>query len=131
MDEIKALRTTLHSNVSSPFVAEGFACLQATKLGILMGLSSVTIMGNLKIIIKKCQTIDRDKSVIGAIIRYIQNSRSHFQEIAFRFIQRSENIQAHKLPKEALEKREELYLVREALNCNETTLEERWPRNPD
>ncbi|MBA0604938.1 hypothetical protein Godav_017561, partial [Gossypium davidsonii] len=32
--EMRVLKTTLHSNVSSHFLAEAFACLQAVKLGI-------------------------------------------------------------------------------------------------
>ncbi|MBA0639747.1 hypothetical protein Goklo_022764 [Gossypium klotzschianum] len=32
--EMKVLKTTLHSNVSSPFLAEALACLQAVKLGV-------------------------------------------------------------------------------------------------
>ncbi|MBA0798008.1 hypothetical protein Gohar_008647 [Gossypium harknessii] len=36
--EMRVLKTTLHSNVSSPFLAEAIACLQAVKLGISLGL---------------------------------------------------------------------------------------------
>ncbi|MBA0630302.1 hypothetical protein Godav_002416, partial [Gossypium davidsonii] len=68
---IKASKSILHSNVSSPFVAEACACLEATKLGIEMGLGSVTIMGDSKTVINKCQTTVRDKSIIGAIIKDI------------------------------------------------------------
>ncbi|MBA0755162.1 hypothetical protein Gogos_005599 [Gossypium gossypioides] len=96
-----------------------------------MGLGSVTIMGDSKTVINKCQTTVWDKSIIRAIIKDIQSNKSHFQEIAFRFIQRTENLQAHKLAKDALKKGEELYLVGETLNYNETTPEERWPQNPN
>ncbi|MBA0756060.1 hypothetical protein Gogos_021529 [Gossypium gossypioides] len=126
---IKASKSTLHSNVSSLFVAEAFACLEATKLGIYMGLGSVTIMGDSKIVINKCQMTVRDKSIIGAIIKDIQSNKSRFQEIAFRFFQRSENFQAHNLAKDALKKGEEMYLVDET--PNETVPGERWPQNPD
>ncbi|MBA0630415.1 hypothetical protein Godav_002520 [Gossypium davidsonii] len=54
--EITVSKSTLHSNVSSPFVAEALACLEATKLGISMGLNSVTMMGDSKTIINKCKT---------------------------------------------------------------------------
>ncbi|MBA0819831.1 hypothetical protein Gohar_021515 [Gossypium harknessii] len=128
---IKASKSILHSNVSPPFVAEACACLEATKLGIEMGLGSVTIMGDSKIVINKCQMTVPDKSIIRAIIKDIQSSKSHFQEIDFRFIQRTKNLQAHKLGKDALKKGEELYLVGETLNYNETTPEERWPQNSD
>ncbi|MBA0575957.1 hypothetical protein Golob_024771 [Gossypium lobatum] len=128
---IKASKSILHSNVSSLFVAEACVCLEATKLGIEMGLGSVTIMGDSKIVINKCQKTVRDKLIIAAIIKDIQSNKSSFQEIAFRFIQIIENFQAHKLAKDALKKGEELYLVGETLNYNETTLEERCPQNPD
>ncbi|MBA0765749.1 hypothetical protein Gotri_014902 [Gossypium trilobum] len=68
---IKASKSILHSNVSSLFVAEACACLEATKLGIEMSLGSVTIMGDSKIVINKCQTTVRDKLIIGAIIKEI------------------------------------------------------------
>ncbi|MBA0869762.1 hypothetical protein Goshw_003019 [Gossypium schwendimanii] len=45
---IRASKSTLHSNISSPFVAEAYACLEATKLVISMGIESVTIMGDSK-----------------------------------------------------------------------------------
>ncbi|MFQ6660055.1 hypothetical protein Gotur_028695 [Gossypium turneri] len=109
--EIKFSKSTLHSNVSSPFVAEAYARLEATKLGINMGLDSITIMGDLKTIINKCQTTVRDKSILGAIIYDIQSNKSRFQKIIFRFIQRTENFEAHDLAKEALSKGEERYLV--------------------
>ncbi|MBA0628280.1 hypothetical protein Godav_023039 [Gossypium davidsonii] len=96
-----------------------------------MGLRSVTIMGDSKTVIKKCQTIDMDKSIIGPVIRDIQSYGSRFQEIIFQFIQKLENYQAHKLAKEALIKWEERNLVRDERICNEGALEEEWSRNPD
>ncbi|MBA0756292.1 hypothetical protein Gogos_021027 [Gossypium gossypioides] len=105
--------------------------LQAIKLGILLGLRSVTVMGDSKTVIKKCQATDMDKLIIGAVIRDIQSYSSRFQEIIFQFVQKLENFQAHKLAKEALAKGEERYLVRDELICNEGALEEEWSRNPD
>ncbi|MBA0814402.1 hypothetical protein Gohar_020234 [Gossypium harknessii] len=128
---IKASKSILHSNVSSPFVAEACACLEATQLGIEMGLGSVTIMGDSKTVINKCQTTVQDKSIIGVTIKDIQSNKSRFKEISCRFIQRIENLRAYKLAKDGLKKGEELYQVRETLNYNETTLEEKWPQNPD
>lgn len=127
--KIAASKSTIHSNVSSPYVAEALACLEATNLGISMGLNSVTVMGDSKTIIKKCKMGVRDKSVLGAIIVDIQNNKTRFQRIAFRYIQRAENVKAHDLAKEALRKGEGSYLVeetRETLDAGG-----RWPRNPD
>ncbi|XP_040960280.1 uncharacterized protein [Gossypium hirsutum] len=129
--ELRALKTTLHSNISSPFLAEAYACLQAVKLGLAMGLRSVTIMGDSKTVIKKCQAKGMDKSIIGAVIRDIQKHSSRFQEIIFQFIQKPENYQAHKLAKETLEKGEEKNLVGTERICNEELLQEEWARNPD
>ncbi|KAK5826174.1 hypothetical protein PVK06_021089 [Gossypium arboreum] len=42
--ELLALKSNLHSNVSA-FAAEAYACYEAIKLGISMGLQSVKIMG--------------------------------------------------------------------------------------
>ncbi|XP_040952344.1 uncharacterized protein [Gossypium hirsutum] len=127
--EIAASKSTLHSNVSSPYVVEALACLEATNLGISMGLNSVTVMGDSKTIIKKCKMGVRDKSVLGAIIVDIQNNKTRFQRIVFRYIQRAENVKAHDLAKEALRKGEGSYLVeetRETLDAGG-----RWPRNPN
>ncbi|TYH89250.1 hypothetical protein ES332_D01G245700v1 [Gossypium tomentosum] len=114
---IKVSKSTLHSNVSCPF------------LGINMGLDSVTIIGDSKTVINKCQTTVRDKSIIGVIIKDIQSNKSRFHEIVFMFIQRTDNLQAHNLAKDTLKKGEEMYLVRETLN--ETAPEVRWPQNPN
>ncbi|MFQ6663935.1 hypothetical protein Gotur_031234 [Gossypium turneri] len=108
---IRASKSTLHSNISSPFVAEAYVYLEATKLGISMGIESVTIMGDSKIVINKCQSTTRDKSVIGAIIKDIQSNNSRFQKIVFIFIQRTENGQAHNLANDSLKKGEKMYLI--------------------
>ncbi|KAG8477506.1 hypothetical protein CXB51_031048 [Gossypium anomalum] len=101
--EFKASKTILHYNISSPFAAEAKAGLEAIELVLLMGLTSAIIMGDSKTVIKKCQSIEVDKSVLGAIIRDIQSKRTRLQEVTFQFIHRSENTHAHKLAKEALE----------------------------
>ncbi|MBA0670397.1 hypothetical protein Goklo_029237, partial [Gossypium klotzschianum] len=101
--ELRALKTTLHSNISSLFLT----------------------------VIKKCQATGMDKSIIGVVIRDIQKHSSRFQEIIFQFIQKSENYQAHKLAKETLEKGEERNLVGTERICNEKLLQEELARNPD
>ncbi|MBA0604863.1 hypothetical protein Godav_017495 [Gossypium davidsonii] len=80
---MRVLKTTLHSNVSSPFLAEAIACLQAVKLGISLGLRSVTIRGDSKTVIKKCQSTERNKSIIGAIINDIKSYSLLFHEVSF------------------------------------------------
>ncbi|KAA3453178.1 reverse transcriptase [Gossypium australe] len=95
-------KSVIHSAVSSPFMAEAQAGLQATKLGISMGFQTITIVGDSKIVIKKCNSAIIDKSVIGAVISDIQRSRRCFQESHYRFVNRIENREAHHLAVEAL-----------------------------
>lgn len=129
--EMKVLKQSLHSNVSSPFLAEALACLQAVKLGISLGLRSATIRGDSKTVIKKCQSAERDKSSIGVVINDIKNHSFLFHEVSFQFIQKSENYQAHEIAKETLATENERYLVRDELFHNEGVTVEEWPRNPD
>lgn len=121
------MKTQLHRNVPFPFAAEAFAGLQALKLGIAMDFPSVTIMGDSRTIIKKCQAMKNDKSVIGAIIKDIHSKMTSFEYISFQFINRTENAFAHKIAEEALKKEEETYLVKES----DDFPEERWRRDPD
>ncbi|MBA0753649.1 hypothetical protein Gogos_020071 [Gossypium gossypioides] len=126
-----ALKTVIHSNVPSPFAAEAYACLEGTKLGISLRTQSVQLMGDSKTIIKKCQTTSTDKSVIGAIIRDIQNKKSYFQELIFQHIHRSKNSYAHRLAKNALDREETTYLMGEELNRHAFASEGNWSRNPN
>lgn len=82
MGELLASKMTLHI-VSSLFATKAYAGLEAIKLGILMGIHSVKIIGDSRTIIKKYQTSSTDKSVIEAIIKDIQSKKSCFQEINF------------------------------------------------
>ncbi|KAH1064863.1 hypothetical protein J1N35_029850 [Gossypium stocksii] len=127
---LSATKTVLHTNVPSLFAAEALAGLQATRLGITMNLPSVTVMGDSRTIIKKCQSIEKDKSVIGAIIHDIQSKKICFQNIRFKFINRTDNLLAHKIAREALKKEEETYLV---LVNEDSSLypEGHWRREPD
>lgn len=83
MGELKASKTTLHYNISSPFAVEAHAELDAIKLVLSIGLTSATIMGDSKTVIKTCQSTNMDKSVLGAITREIQSKRTSLQEITF------------------------------------------------
>ncbi|PPD77739.1 hypothetical protein GOBAR_DD25346 [Gossypium barbadense] len=86
---IKVLKTVIHRNVPSSFAAEAYACLDGAKLRILLRIQSV---------------------ITGAIIRDIQNKKADFQELIFQYTHRSENMDAHRLAKNALEKGENTYL---------------------
>ncbi|MBA0554352.1 hypothetical protein Golob_013462, partial [Gossypium lobatum] len=56
-----------------------------------------------------------DKSVIGAIIRDIQNKKPCFQEIIFKHTHRSGNSHTYRLAKDALDRGETFYLMGEEL----------------
>ena len=80
---------------------------------------------------KKCQKNSIDKSMIGAIINDIQNKKSCFQKLNFQYIHRSENSNAHKLAKSALDREENVYLIGVDLDRHVLAWERRGPRNPD
>ncbi|KAA3465120.1 reverse transcriptase [Gossypium australe] len=65
--ELLVSKAVIHSAISSPFMAEAHACLKAVELGISMGFQTIAIKGDSKTVIRKCNTKDVDKSVLGAI----------------------------------------------------------------
>lgn len=71
----------IHADVASPFAAKALAGLEATRLGISMGLTTCSIMGDSRTTIKKCQSLENDRSIIGAFIRDIQNLKPYFQNL--------------------------------------------------
>ncbi|KAA3460178.1 glycine, alanine and asparagine-rich protein-like [Gossypium australe] len=71
MGELLASKAVLHSDISSLFMAEAHASLKAVELRISLGFQSIVITGDSKIVIKKCNTMAVDKSVLGALIRDI------------------------------------------------------------
>ncbi|MBA0640899.1 hypothetical protein Goklo_023796 [Gossypium klotzschianum] len=125
------IKIVIHINIPSPFAAEAHACFEGIKLGISLQIHSVKLIGDSKIVIKKCQEKSTDKSVIGAIIRDIQQKKSDFQELIFQYIHRSENLKAHRIAKNALEKGETVYLREEELNDQNLASVGYWSRNPD
>lgn len=126
-----ALKIVIHRNVSSPFAAEAHACLEGVKLGISLRIHSVKLMGDSKTVIKKCQETSTDKSVIGVIIRDIQQKKSDFQDLIFQYINRSENLDAHRIAKIAFEKGETIYLRGEELDSQNLASVGYRSRNPD
>ncbi|KAA3474747.1 reverse transcriptase [Gossypium australe] len=131
MNDWLSLKTVIHSAISSPFTAEAQAGLQATKLGISMGFQTVTIIGDSKSVIKKCNSAEADKSVLGAIINDIQRYKQFFQECYFRFVSRLENGEAHNIAVEALRTGEKMYLESETFISLQTGGEENGVKDPD
>ncbi|MBA0875504.1 hypothetical protein Goshw_029058, partial [Gossypium schwendimanii] len=101
------------------------------RLGISMCFSILEIVVDSITIVKKCQTIDFNRSVIGALVRDIHSKKIHFQEIEFHFIPKAENTYAHILAKEALKKGEGHYLLGGAPGYVRCALQKRRPRLPD
>lgn len=52
--DLLVLKTVVHNNVSSSFVAEAYTCLESIKLGISLRMLSIKIMGDSRTVIKKC-----------------------------------------------------------------------------
>ncbi|KAK5802855.1 hypothetical protein PVK06_030481 [Gossypium arboreum] len=109
--DIMASKSVIHSNISSSFVAEAHTGLKAIQLGIEMRLHSLDIKRDSRTVIKKCQFINQDKSIIRAIIRYINSKKVFFQNIGFYFIPKTENENAHFIVKEAIRRGEGHYLL--------------------
>lgn len=124
-------KQTLNENVNSPFATEGFACLQALRLGIHLGLSFVLIERDARTILIKSQSIFREKSVNWAIIHDIQKLKRNFHHIQFKYISRSANTFAHNLATNCLKSGRESYLVGEALMVANDSSWRSWQRELD
>ena len=129
--EILASLAVLHSNIEDSFTAEAHAGLQAITLGINLGINKMEIMGDAKIVIKKCKSSITDRSVIGAIIRDIRNRKNCYQEIKFSFIPKAKNIYAHTIATEALKRSESFYLEKGVTETVSRVLERHGLKPPD
>ncbi|KAA3462149.1 reverse transcriptase [Gossypium australe] len=130
-NEWLASKSIIHSEITSPFMAEAHAGLQAVKLGISLGFKSITILGDSKTTINKCNSTDRDKSVLGAVIRDIQNLKKSFRESLFSFINRRHNSEAHTIATETLRTGEEIYLEERSFSNHQRRRKVNGDRNPD
>ncbi|KAH1091606.1 hypothetical protein J1N35_018863 [Gossypium stocksii] len=75
---ILASKAVIHTDIAIPFAAEAHVGLEAIKLGIVLSLNRLEIMGDSKTVIKKCQSIDIDKLAIEALIIDIQSNKDKF-----------------------------------------------------
>ncbi|KAK5833861.1 hypothetical protein PVK06_017726 [Gossypium arboreum] len=80
---------------------------------------------------KKIQSTDKDKSIIGAIIRDIQDMKHFFQKLNFHHIPKTGNIFAHVIAKEALKVNEGHYLEGGVLEHVRRAMERIQPGAPD
>lgn len=93
--KILVSQSALHREVGSLFFTEALASLQAIRLGVRMGFSSVIVEGDSRSVIQKCNFEGFDRSKIWAIIYDIKKSKRLFQNISFRYITTSGNGLAH------------------------------------
>ncbi|TYG92876.1 hypothetical protein ES288_A11G067200v1 [Gossypium darwinii] len=110
MGDLKASKTVIHEDIPTPFAVEALAGLDAMKLVIEIGLT---------------------KSLLGAIIYDIQIRKSRVQEVTFKFIHRTMNIQAYNLAKAALMRRKDTYLGGETTIHRVADPKGRWREPPD
>lgn len=71
-------KSTLQENVQSPFEAKALACLEAVRLGVELRFPKVVIEGDSLKVIKKCSTIEINRSVLSPIIQTIKSISSLF-----------------------------------------------------
>ncbi|KAK5783163.1 hypothetical protein PVK06_037671 [Gossypium arboreum] len=131
MGDLKASKTVIHEDIPTPLAAEALAGLDAMKLVIEMGLTKVIIEGDSKTVIQKCQMTEMAKSLLGVIIYDIQIRKSRVQEVTFKFIHRTMNIQAYNLAKAALMRMKDTYLGGETTIHRVADPKGRWREPPD
>ncbi|MFQ6659504.1 hypothetical protein Gotur_028382 [Gossypium turneri] len=103
--------TELHHQVASAFAAEAIACRTATRIGMNMQWPNIIIEGDALSIIKKCKTQANDRSRVGAYSRDIHQLLIKSKRHYFEHTPREANRLAHMLAREALKKKEEIYLI--------------------
>lgn len=110
---IRASSTRCGGQHSGIQVGASFRCgvsVITTKLRIDLGLQVLEIVIDSRLVIIKCQSAEQDWSMIEAIIRDIQSTKNHFQDLRFRFIPKTGNYFAHFIANEALKRGEGQYL---------------------
>ncbi|MBA0789241.1 hypothetical protein Gotri_025232 [Gossypium trilobum] len=100
----------IHDGVSSPFAAEAIACWTAVKIGIDKGWQSLIFEGDSLAIIKRCNTKEQDRLMVGTYIYDIQKKIFGLNNISFQHTSRSANNLAHILATATLRSGEEVYL---------------------
>ncbi|MBA0816780.1 hypothetical protein Gohar_001405, partial [Gossypium harknessii] len=103
--------TEIHHQVASAYAAEAIACWTATQIDMDMQWPKLIIEGDALSIIKKYKTQTNDKSKVGAYIRDIHQLLIKTKRYYFEHTPREANYLAHMLAREALRKKEEIYLI--------------------
>ncbi|KAA3469148.1 reverse transcriptase [Gossypium australe] len=124
-------KTGLHNGVASAFAAEAIACRRATQIALEINREDIIIKGDSLSIIKKCNSTDFDKSMVGTYIHDIHRMKVKSRKIRFEFTPRIANNLAHMLATESLRRREEIYLIDEVPSYSEKHTKDESVREPD
>ncbi|KAH1106130.1 hypothetical protein J1N35_009898 [Gossypium stocksii] len=108
--EVICSKTVMNFNISSAFVAEAVACLQALNLGLQLGLKNVEVEGDSHSVIQKLQEKKDDRSEISMYLKDSLALSANFDSCIFLFTNREANKVAHELAQEGLTRRELVYL---------------------
>ncbi|MBA0657964.1 hypothetical protein Goklo_010214, partial [Gossypium klotzschianum] len=121
---VVGLNIIINKHISSAFATKAVACLQVTQMGVDLGLQRVEIEGDALTIIKKTNINKRDESVISNCIEDINKLKEAFHTYCFSYTARERNGLAHILATEGLERKEQIYLLREVLSFARRKMEQ-------
>ncbi|MBA0865691.1 hypothetical protein Goshw_014517 [Gossypium schwendimanii] len=93
-------------------------------MGVDLGLQRVEIEGDALTVIKKTDINKRDESVISTCIEDINKLKEAFHTYCFSYTARERNELAHILATEGLERKEQIYLLREVLSFARRKMEQ-------
>ncbi|KAA3472534.1 glycine, alanine and asparagine-rich protein-like [Gossypium australe] len=121
----------IHRRVPSAFAVEALACRTAVKIAMEKTWSDVIIEGDSLTVIKKCNSRNKDRSMIGAYIMDIKQMVPRSKHFVFKHISRTANTLAHKIATESLRNMNEIYLEGAASDYAEFQRLRESVREPD
>ncbi|KAK9010162.1 hypothetical protein V6N11_036676 [Hibiscus sabdariffa] len=106
-----------HKYVRDAFMAEALSCQQAVMSAWELGFTRVILEGDSRTVIQKCKSELIDASLISPVIANIKSIYKNFMYLAFGYVRRDANVDAHTLAQE-----------RKAFDCPMYWIEEAPPR---
>ncbi|MBA0731630.1 hypothetical protein Golax_004524 [Gossypium laxum] len=88
------------TNISTPEMAEAWACLHVVTFGEELGFREICVEGDTLMVDKGVTTTGEDRSCISNVIKAVKCKCANFTKIKFRFVPCSANTTAHALAKE-------------------------------
>lgn len=128
---VLASTAIIHEQVASAFAAKAIACIETLRLGLDLGIDRVMFEGDSLSIIKKCNIVEQDKSIIAGYIHDIREGEKSFSWCSFHHTNRVANKLADVISKECLKKKEGFYLAYDVPRVARGTLEDDWLQEPD